>query len=611
MNLSASPRPPARRAFQLGAAALVAGLTLLLPVAAPASQGHRGRAAAHRLIVSERCTLKARNKSSKPAAAHSRTRQACAGRPAQGPSPATSRTAKPAAPKAAAPNATAPAPAPSAPAAQPPAPISFPDEEGSGTGSETAGPEADVSEISELFAGESGEALVPGAVSSWGLNMHLDLGAGFKDPRMTYPVSTLNVAGAVSVSSAYNFGLALLSDGTVASWGGNSFGQLGDGDRLNTDHAVPVQGLTGVVAAAAGGAHGIALLKDGTVDTWGGDGYGQLGNGTYGVEVNPPSSSTVPLQVPGLTGVVAIAAGGTDDAAVLANGTVMMWGENKTGQVGDGTTVDKHVPTLVRGLRNVRAVALGGVASLSGHSLALLNDGTVMAWGSNGQGQSGGSGSFYATPVPVHGLSGVTAISASVSHSLALLGGQVFGWGSDKYHQLGVARSEACGESRCVRAPAPTGLSGASAVSAGWGWSMALQAGRVLSWGWNRDGQLGNGTQTDSATPVESRGISGATQIAAGERHSSAIVAAALQPSIQAVVGSRSITLDWISPQLTEGWQIAYRPRTNPATPLSKFVNLAAGTRTYSLTGLGPLTYEVVLRNKIEGNRIVRAKPLP
>jgi alpha-tubulin suppressor-like RCC1 family protein len=585
MHLFASQRLPAAEARRLGVTLFLFGLTLLMPVPALASQAHRGHAAAHRLIAREQCTLKRRNKSPRLPAAPA-GHQACVGRAAHPGSPATGlrgTTGRPPAPQGGTP---------------PPAP-----------GTEV--PPSPEAAASELLPGELAAPVVPGAVASWGLNLNLDLGAGFKDGHMATPVATLNVAGALSISVGYNHGLALLSDGTVATWGGNAFGSLGNGERVNADHAVRVQGLTGAVGAAAGGAQGIAVLKDGTVETWGGDGFGELGNGTYGVEVNPPSSSTVPLTVPGLSGVVAVAAGGADDAALLANGTVMMWGENKNGQIGDGTTVDKHVPTLVKGLTGVKAIALGGVSSLGGHSLALLNDGTVMAWGANGQGQLGSAGGSSSVPIPVRGLTGVTAISASVSHSLALVAGQVWGWGSDSYHQLGTAPSEQCGELVCTRTPAPTGLNGATAVSAGWGWSMALQAGHIMSWGLNRDGQLGNGTFTDSASPVEAIGIKDATAIAAGERHSSAIVAASLPPTIEAVPGPDSITVNWLSPELTEGWQVAYRLRTPRPSPLSKFQNLPPSARTYTVGGLNPVAYEVIVRNKIEGNKIVRGVALP
>jgi len=181
---------------------------------------------------------------------------------------------------------------------------------------------------------------------------------------------------------------------------------------------VTVQGIGGATAVAAGARHGLALLGNGRVMAWGDDTEGQLGDrgapNLEECEIEEPCSR-VPLAVPNLGGVKAIAAGGHHSLALLKNGTVVAWGGNGRGQLGDGTTTNRGVPAPVSGLSGVKAVAAGAE-----FSLALLKNGTVVAWGDNEAGQLGnGSTTDSDIPVPVAALSGVKGISAGASHVLA------------------------------------------------------------------------------------------------------------------------------------------------------------------------------------------------
>jgi alpha-tubulin suppressor-like RCC1 family protein len=455
------------------------------------------------------------------------------------------------------------------------------------------------------------------AVAAWGNNNHRQLGAGFKNPFSALPVSALEIGGVRAVVATYFSSYALLEDGTVRSWGGNTFGQLGFGARGQPSIGpMHVAGLAGVTAIAASGTHVMALLSNGTVATWGGNSFGQMGNGTtfHGTE---GSGSFVPQIVPGLTGVVSIAAGGADDAALLSNGTVVAWGENKQGQLGDGTTVEKTVPTPVSGLSGVKAIALGGISSLGGHMLALLGDGTVRAIGGNPSGQLGdGTTTNRSSPVVVRGLSGVTAIAASVSHSMARLqNGTVVTWGNNAYGELGTGVGpETCGSERvaCGRAPVPVGLSNVEAVSAGFRFSLALSAGRVSAWGLNDTGQLGDGTTTDSAVPVPVSNLADVAAISAGEAHSLALLGAAGPAPVFAVVaGHGSLTVSWEAPPTSEPWSVSWRPMAHPALKWAPFVRLDPAARTYAVTGLAAQPYEVVVRNKALGAKIVTGTPLP
>jgi alpha-tubulin suppressor-like RCC1 family protein len=327
-----------------------------------------------------------------------------------------------------------------------------------------------------------------------------------------YRVAFTSVAGKAT-SAAARLTVATTHYHALA-WGQNLFGQLGDG-TFNTSSNVPTQvvGLKFVAAVSAGGHHSLALLADGTVVAWGENEFGQLGVGTT-------ETSNVPVAVTGLSGVKAIAAGGHHSLALLSNGTVMAWGDNEGGQLGDGSRTAREVPVAVTGLTGVKAISAGG-----GHSLALLNNGTVMAWGENEAGQLGnGSTKSSLAPVAVKGLSGVAAISAGGDFSLALLTkGTVESWGSDELGQLDNSASEEGGSN--VPVPAE-GLTGVAAVAAGAGHSLALlSTGSVMAWGADSAGELGNGViKASQESPVPVSGLSGVTAISAGGRDSAAVL---------------------------------------------------------------------------------------
>jgi alpha-tubulin suppressor-like RCC1 family protein len=320
---------------------------------------------------------------------------------------------------------------------------------------------------------------------------------------------------------------------TATAWGLNSSGQLGDGTTAGPEKCgtsqeacsttpVAVSGLSGVSAVAAGTVHSLALLEDGTVKAWGENNSGQLGDGT-----NNPSD--VPVAVSGLSGVVAIAAGSGHSLALLEDGTVRAWGANGEGQLGDGNETNSDVPVQVSGLSHVKAIAAG-----ADFSLALLEDGTVMGWGNDSSGQLGdGHETTTNVPVAVSGLSGAVAIAAGASDGVALLeNGTVKAWGENAQGQLGNGSTTSSDVPVAV-----SGLSGVSAISAGGRFNLALLGdGTVKSWGGNGDGELGDGTSTGpemcgepptlpcAKTPVAVSGLSGVSAIAAGEHHALALL---------------------------------------------------------------------------------------
>ncbi|HEX4186627.1 MAG TPA: IPT/TIG domain-containing protein [Solirubrobacteraceae bacterium] len=267
-------------------------------------------------------------------------------------------------------------------------------------------------------------------VKAWGSNSFGQLGDGTTVTREV-PVTVSGLNGVRAIAAGGHHSLALMADGSVMAWGDNESGQLGTGNTIESEVPVPVKGLSGVRAIAAGGEHSLALMSNGTVMAWGDDESGQLGNGV----VKP--SSLVPIAVKGLTGVTAISAGGEFSLALTKAGTVEAWGSDESGQLGNVGFEESlsAVPVQVSGLSGVTAIAAGAQ-----HALALGSGGTLMAWGEDTYGELG-NGSFKArqdAAVAVSGLSGATTITAGGQDSAALLAsGSVMAWGVDKSGTLG------------------------------------------------------------------------------------------------------------------------------------------------------------------------------
>lgn len=354
-------------------------------------------------------------------------------------------------------------------------------------------------------------ALVGGQqVRCWGSNASGGLGSGGFNT--TTQVAVAGIDDAIQVAGS----CALRAGGSVSCWGSNEAGQLGIGlsfgDQPSSPTPVDLVGLTGVVQLAAGSIHVCALIGDGTVRCWGSNTSGQLGDGTQ-LERNAPEP------VPGLTGVVRIAAGDDHSCAVLASGQARCWGENFAGQLGDGTTSRRTSPVAVTGLVGVARIAAG-----DSYTCATLHSGQARCWGDNAEGRLGDGGTTdRPSPVAVLGISSAIDVAASAGGaSCAVLadgGGRC--WGSSERGQLGdgsiVDRSS----------PVPvTGLAGSVSVSGGGqGFCAVLADGGLQCWGANDSGQIGDGTTTDRPTPRSVVGTFGAVQVVAGGTHSCALLA--------------------------------------------------------------------------------------
>ena len=357
---------------------------------------------------------------------------------------------------------------------------------------------------------------------------------------------------------------ALLSDGTAACWGNNGWGQLGDGTTTssNTPVAVTMSGaLTNktVSTITTSYSHTCAVLSDGTAACWGANHSGQLGNGTT-------TSSTTPVAV-AMSGALTnktlttITAGDSYTCAVLSDGTAACWGNNESGQLGDGTTTNSTTPVAVTMSGALTGKTVTTITAGNSHTCAVTSDGTVACWGNNGWGQLGdGTTTSSTTPVAVTmsgALAGKTVnnITAGYPHTCAVTSdGTVACWGYNYSGQLGNDTTT------YSTTPVVVTMSGAltnktvTDITAGISHTCALTSdGTAACWGNN--GELGNGATIDSNTPVAVAG-GGFTLLASGGSSvvgmSDGSFVAGESPTaplgVTSSVSGRVVTVTWTAP---------------------------------------------------------------
>jgi len=328
---------------------------------------------------------------------------------------------------------------------------------------------------------------------------------------------------------------AVLSDGTVRCWGLNSFGQVGNGLATlgSPSEGVPtpraVLNLSNVTMASEGFVHGCGLVSGGTVACWGDNGSGELGNGGSCTTTPCPSAAGA---VTGLTNALAISANGNGlfghfTCALVSGGLVYCWGSGGEGQLGNSSTATFLNPTPTQ----AHISQVSAIATYSLGACALVSGGTVSCWGSADPTvvSPGPNAAQQATPTQVPGLTGATAISAGAGTACALLaGGSVECWGANADGEVGNGVS-----STTTASPTPVvGLEGLTvrAVSVGGAHTCALISdGTVRCWGLNYSGQVGNGTvslapSTDILTPAKVVGLNNVVQIATGSSFTCALL---------------------------------------------------------------------------------------
>lgn len=406
-----------------------------------------------------------------------------------------------------------------------------------------------------------------GGIKCWGDNFEGKLGNGtIIDSFVPTDVVGLQ-SGVVAISASYKHTCALLNTGGMKCWGRNWHGELGDGTTNYAVEPVDVVGLSsGVKAISAGGFHTCALLDTGGVKCWGANWHGQLGNDTkdeshvpvdvvnlgspavfiatgkyhtcaiidagftkcwgynmYGqLGINSYEDKAVPNKVLNLKGIaVAIHGGEFHTCALTSLGSVMCWGDNSQGQVGDGSGMTWPYPTTVPGLESgVTDIQVGEF-----HNCARMQDGTLKCWGKNWAGQLGdGTQIMRPTPTDTLSLGGkVLSFSTGDSHTCAILDtNQLNCWGSNSFGQIGD------GTSALHLQPVDVyGLTqGIKAIASGAMHTCALtDSGTVKCWGSNEFGQLGDGTNVSSLVPLDVKGLDeGVTAIAAGDFHTCAAI---------------------------------------------------------------------------------------
>jgi alpha-tubulin suppressor-like RCC1 family protein len=353
--------------------------------------------------------------------------------------------------------------------------------------------------LATVPAASAGAATGPGEfVVGWGSNSDGQLGDGTTTDASAPVFAELSrKLHYTTVRTGMSTSVALAASGAVFAWGSNIYGQIGDGTTTPRPTPVRTRLPAGVKVTALreGGQFTVALTTKGQVLAWGDNFDGELGDGT---DLN--RALPVRVKLPQGVTVTAISAGADSTLALTKSGRVLSWGGNVVGQLGDGGSTDRVIPGYVRIPRRTKITS---IAAGNGTGFAVTSAGRLLAWGYNANGELGdGTTKLRTTPVQVHLPPGVKVAAATAGglHALALTtGGRVLGWGDNFYGQLG--NSSAMEEHVAVLVKLPKGTK-VRALAAGRQYSMALTtSGRVLAWGHNEVGQLGDGTTTNSATP--------------------------------------------------------------------------------------------------------------
>jgi alpha-tubulin suppressor-like RCC1 family protein len=335
------------------------------------------------------------------------------------------------------------------------------------------------------------QALATGIARCWGYNHYGQLGDGDTVDSVT-PAQVMGLSKVVSVAAGYYHSCALLAGGAVKCWGDNFYGQLGNNSTTDSSTPVQVLNLGPAVAITVGAELSCALIVGGKVKCWGQNTHGALGD-------NSTTTSLTPVLVHNLNHVVDIGAGQYHVCATKADGTEWCWGGNQYGQLGDTSTTDRLLPTKVTGVKHAVATAVGDSTS------CILNEARkVSCWGYGSEGERG-DGTTTATqtrPVAVSGLSNVARLAYGYYNGCVVLasGGERC-WGYNEYGEVGDGSSGVGSDALTPRTVAQ--LNHVADLGVGYYHSLAVvKNGATKAWGYNNHGQLGDGTATDSPTPV-------------------------------------------------------------------------------------------------------------
>ncbi|MEC8024732.1 MAG: Ig-like domain-containing protein, partial [Myxococcota bacterium] len=357
--------------------------------------------------------------------------------------------------------------------------------------------------------------LADSTVRCWGNNESGQLGAGFAGDSSPSPLVVSGLTDAVDLDAGSAHACALTSGGQMFCWGQNSGGQLGDGTNQNASVPVSVDELEGfsyVTDLDRFSDHACARLSDSTVRCWGRNANGQTG------EPASPATSEVVI-VAGLPPVVEVATGGAHSCAILSEGALRCWGQNTFGQLGAGTiNAGTHIPQTVNLNGFARGVAMG-----QAHTCGVRTDGSVYCWGNNVRGQLG-LGNQTATAVPsAVNVGGAVKVVAGDEHTCVVVSGgnnEVRCWGAGDQGQLGAANTNDSAVPQLVSGldkPLKDIAAGADHTC------VVFSDGTVACWGDNSAGQLGDGTNDDSAIPTAISGLDQVLSLSGGADHTCAL----------------------------------------------------------------------------------------
>lgn len=349
--------------------------------------------------------------------------------------------------------------------------------------------------VTQIYAGFIGTAYAiysDGTVKAWGSNSYGQVGIGsIQDTKILLPTPVIGlIDGVKQIASGNGHTLLLLNNGTVMAVGRNDYGQLGDNTIVDKYTPVLVSNLSNVKQVGAGEIGSVALLNDGTVKTWGYNGDGTLGDGTT-------VDKHIPTSVPGLTGVQQISMATFHILALMQDGTLKGWGDNSYGQLGNGGQSDVRAPsTLTNYSNNIKEVT-----ATNRGSFVIYNTGVVKACGDNNKYEVGdGTTTWRATPITVTGFTDVVKhiLYGYTNNSALLNNGTVMAWGTNGSGIMGDGTTTA--KTRPTLLPNISGVVQLALASNTT--YVLLNDGTVKAFGSGAYGQLGNGTTTNSTTWV-------------------------------------------------------------------------------------------------------------
>lgn len=311
----------------------------------------------------------------------------------------------------------------------------------------------------------------------------------------------------VTLTNRYNHNIGIKTDGTLWGWGWGDWGQLSNSTNFNEPNPIQIGSANDWIAAIAADASTLAIKNNGTLWGTGRNNFGQLGMGNTNAVNNI-------VQIGTATNWKQVAPADFFTIGLKLDGTIWGWGQNDGYQVGDGTSIERHTPVLIGTATDWKMVA----TCAARQGFALKNNGTLWGWGMNFSGMLGDSSvQSLNIPTQLNVANDWKTISVGSNHILAIKNnGTLWAWGGGGNGQ--------CGDNLPLAyfrdAPHQIGTDTWTTVTGGQNFSLGIKTdGTLWAWGKNDVGQLGDGTTTDQANPVQIGTDTNWASVAAGLRH--------------------------------------------------------------------------------------------